>query len=137
MRNNSCAFVLSTYTIRVITANNRNLQLCIIHRAAVRISSLRIENRNMADLLGSILGSMQKPPSLGDADKKKARGIAGVAEKYYKCRVIFFTQLTLVLGIVLCAFLRFNTSTPNPINHYHPGVLAQQFGWFRPWVISA
>ena len=58
----------------------------------------------MADLLGSILGSMQKPPSLGDAEKKKARGIAGVAEKYYKFRVQFCTQLTLVLGILLCAF---------------------------------
>ncbi|KAI0219957.1 Sperm-associated antigen 7 [Lamellibrachia satsuma] len=27
----------------------------------------------MADLLGSILGSMQKPPGLGDAERKKAR----------------------------------------------------------------
>lgn len=26
------------------------------------------------DLLGSILGSMQKPPTMGDAEKKKAKG---------------------------------------------------------------
>ena len=26
------------------------------------------------DLLGSILGSMEKPPSIGDAERKKARG---------------------------------------------------------------
>ena len=26
------------------------------------------------DLLGSILGSMEKPPSLGDAERKKAQG---------------------------------------------------------------
>ena len=28
----------------------------------------------MADLLSSILGSMEKPPTLGDAERKKARG---------------------------------------------------------------
>lgn len=33
------------------------------------------QSANMADLLGSILGSMEKPPSLGDAEKKKARGV--------------------------------------------------------------
>lgn len=33
------------------------------------------------DLLGSILGSMEKPPSLGDAERKKARGIAKTRDK--------------------------------------------------------
>lgn len=27
------------------------------------------------DLLGSIMGSMEKPPSLNDADKKKVKGL--------------------------------------------------------------
>ncbi|KAK7093708.1 sperm-associated antigen 7 homolog [Littorina saxatilis] len=33
------------------------------------------------DLLGSILGSMEKPPSLGDAEKKKARAQKKLVEK--------------------------------------------------------
>lgn len=33
-----------------------------------------LPNKKM-DLLGSIMGSMEKPPSLNDADKKKAKGL--------------------------------------------------------------
>ncbi|XP_025081108.1 sperm-associated antigen 7 homolog isoform X2 [Pomacea canaliculata] len=35
----------------------------------------------MADLLGSILGSMEKPPSLGDEERKKARAQKKLLEK--------------------------------------------------------
>lgn len=32
------------------------------------------QQQKSMDLLGSILGSMQKPPSVGDAERKKAKG---------------------------------------------------------------
>lgn len=49
----------------------RNVELQLFYQGVHRGAA---KQPNMADLLGSILGSMQKPPSLGEEEKKKAKG---------------------------------------------------------------
>ena len=48
-------------------------------RLAVVLTSLpyRLATRCSMDLLGSILGSMEKPPSASEKEKKMAKGICG------------------------------------------------------------
>ena len=41
----------------------------------------------MADLLGSILGSMEKPPTMGDEERKKRKGV--YQTKFYTLYDIF------------------------------------------------
>ena len=50
------------------------------------LTKLRNRHFKMADLLGSILGSMEKPPSLGNEEKKKAKGYVRMLH-YHTCYV--------------------------------------------------
>lgn len=47
------------------------------------------------DLLGSILGTMQKPPTMGDEERKKAKG----SLIFIFCSSNLFNQLSILINL--------------------------------------
>lgn len=55
------------------------------------------------DLLGSILGTMQKPPTMGDEERKKAKG----SLIFIFCSSNLFNQLLINLRICTLRYFKF------------------------------